>query len=350
MHPIFRSRRWLIYLAAWIPVMALLVYVTSTTARMSWLAAAEILAPGCFVSAFVCLSPWYLCRARPLGLATMGNLGSTFLGAAAIAGVLLAGATELMAESLAVPVSGGQLALWFAVGALLYLLSVGLHYAALGAIASRESERQAAEARTLAREAQLQALKFQLNPHFLFNSLHSIAALATLDGSRAREMCVRLSGFLRASLALGDREVIPLREELALARSYLEVEQVRFSDRLRVEADVEQTCEECAVPALLLQPLVENAVKHGVAGMVEPGSIHLAARRGAGLVTITIENAFDPDMPPPPKLGMGLNHVRRRLEVRYGEQGELQAGPAEGVYRVSLRFPCEPSMASISRA
>jgi LytS/YehU family sensor histidine kinase len=190
----------------------------------------------------------------------------------------------------------------------------------------------------------------QINPHFLFNSLHSIAALATVDGARAREMCVRLAGFLRGSLGLGDRESIPLREELALARSYLEVEQARFGARLQVEEDIEPACEDCAVPALVLQPLIENAVKHGIAGLVEGGRIKLSARRRGADVSITVENAFDPDMPAPRNMGLGLAHVRRRLQVRYGEDAVFDAGPRGGVYRVALRFPCESPMASSSRA
>src|SRR6185369_358054 len=116
---------------------------------------------------------------------------------------------------------------------------------------------------------ELQSLRFQLNPHFLFNSLHSSSALATIDGMRAREMCLRLAAFLRSSLGLGSRESIPMREEVELARNYLEVEQVRFGERLRVEADIDPACENCGIPPLLLQPLVENAVKHGISGLVE---------------------------------------------------------------------------------
>src|ERR1041384_4742961 len=97
-------------------------------------------------------------------------------------------------------------------------------------------------------------------------------------------MCIRLADFLRSSLGLRDRESIPIREELALARSYLDVEHVRFGQRLRVEADIDPNCEDCGVPALLLQPLVENAVKHGIAGLLEGGAIRLVARReGAGV-------------------------------------------------------------------
>jgi len=110
---------------------------------------------------------------------------------------------------------------------------------------------------------------------------------------------------------------------------------------LRVEIEIEAGCENCAVPTLLLQPLVENAVKHGIAGLVEGGTIRLEARREAGGVVVTVTNPFDPDAPPPERLGVGLAQVRRRLEVRYGPQARLDTGTAEGIYRVVLRLPCE---------
>jgi len=156
--------------------------------------------------------------------------------------------------------------------------------------------------------------------------------------------------FLRSSLGLGGRESIPLREELALARSYLEVEQVRFGARLEFSEDIQESCQDCAVPVLLLQPLVENAVKHGIAGLVEGGAIRLSVERLGASVRVAVENGFDPDAPPPNRLGMGLPHVRRRLELRYGDAASLQAGGRDGVYRVELRFPCESPIASSSRA
>jgi hypothetical protein len=349
MHPILASlRRLMLYLLAWVPILALLVFILWAAGGVQWKDAAAVLAPACFVYAFACLSPWYICRVRPLRVPDTFALISMWAAAAAAGSLVLVGSASLAAYLLERPVA--RPGLLFGTGVLLYLLSAGLHYTALAAEGAREAERREAEARTLAREAELQALRIQLNPHFLFNSLHSIAALTTIDGLRAREMCVRLSDFLRSSLGLGNRETIPLREELALARSYLEVEQVRFGERLRVEEEIEPACEECGIPALLLQPLVENAVKHGIAGMLEGGSIRLAARRSGGSVSITIENAMDPDMEPPRNLGMGQSHVRRRLQVRYGEEATFDAGPREGAYRVSLRLPCESPMASSSRA
>ena len=349
MHPILVSRRRLaVYLAAWTPLVGLLGYVVWATGGISWPETLAVLAPACLVYAFACLSPWYLCRVMPLRLSRAYNLAATWAMAALAGGMVFVVAARLAASLAAeVPAFGHaeqRLAphqpLLFGMAVLLYLLSAGLNYAAVAAEQSHQAERRAVESRALAREAELQALRMQINPHFLFNSLHSIAALTTVDGTRAREMCVRLSDFLRAGLALGARESIPLREELALARRYLEVEKVRFGERLRVEEKVAATCEECNVPALLLQPLVENAVKHGIAGLVEGGAIRLTAERTGAGVEILLENAFDPEMPSPRKGGVGLAHVRRRLQLRYGDAASFDAAAADGRYRVLLRLPC----------
>jgi hypothetical protein len=338
MHPILSSRaRFLLYLAVWGPLLVLLAYVSRPPGG-SWLLAAGSLAPACLVFAFACLSPWYLCRVLPLQLSALMRIAGTWAAAAAGAGGLLAGLAWLTAQFFGQPIPNLSLPVVF--GAILFLLSAGLHYTALAAEASRAAEQRATEARSLARDAELHALRMQINPHFLFNSLHSIAALATQDGLRARDMCVRLSEFLRGSLGLGGREDIPLREELALARSYLSVEQVRFGARLKIAEDVAPACQNCGIPALLLQPLVENAVKHGIAGMLEGGEIRLTAVRRDGQVVVTLENPFDPDAPAPPRLGMGLAHVRRRLEVRYAAQARLETAARDGIYRAELQFPC----------
>jgi signal transduction histidine kinase len=340
MHPILALRARLIrYLLAWLPIAALAVVATRESPAVGWRDAAATVGPAFLLFAFVCLSPFYICRAIPLRLSNISTVAFTFAAAAAAAGAVLSGSALALALTLQkTPPRGPAL---FGAGALLYLVSAGVHYAALASEASRAAERREAEARTLAREAELQALRTQINPHFLFNSLHSISALATSDGKRAREMCLRLADFLRASLGLGDRASIPLAEELALAQSYLEVERIRFGERMRVESEVESGCEECGVPALLLQPLVENAVKHGIANLLEGGEIRLAAHRNGPDVAITLENAFDPETPARRGLGLGLAQVRRRLEVRYGNDAVFEAGPRGEVFRVALRFPCE---------
>jgi two-component system, LytTR family, sensor histidine kinase AlgZ len=184
----------------------------------------------------------------------------------------------------------------------------------------------------------LRALKAQVNPHFLFNSLNSISALTAADPMRAREMCIQLADFLRTSLRLGERPSISFREEMELTRMYLKVEQVRFGRRLRLSLDVEPACEECHVPALLIQPLVENSVKHGIALLDEGGEILMLGRRLRDTLRFSIENPYDPHAPAS-RSGIGLANVRQRLEARYGAAAKLEVEASDDVYRVTLTVP-----------
>jgi two-component system sensor histidine kinase AlgZ len=340
MHPVLATRwRMVFYLAGWLPAVALLDYLTWTAGGVSWWENAGVLAPGCFLLAFACLSPWWIGRTRPLRLRDVSMLAGTWVVAAAAASGMFTAAVWAVARLTKRPVP--HLDLLFFVGMLLYLVSAGVHYAVLAGAASREAALEATEAQGLAREAELQTLRMQINPHFLFNSLHSIAALTAVDAARARDMCIRLADFLRSSLGVGGREDIALREELALARSYLEVERVRFGARLRFREEIEERCEECAVPVLLLQPLIENAVKHGISGLTQGGEVRLTVGRSGESVRVVVENAFDADVAGGVGLGVGMAQVRRRLELRYGTRASFAAGAREGVYRVELSFPCE---------
>ena len=228
----------------------------------------------------------------------------------------------------------------FGIGVMLYVLSVALHYVLLSMESSKESETREHEARTLAREAEIKALKAQINPHFLFNSLNSIAALATLDGVRARDMCIKLSDFLRNTLSLGERQSISLRDELTLAQAYLAVEQVRFGARLRIELETDANCDDCIVPPLFLQPLVENAVKHGIAGLVDGGTIRLEAHCEKGWLQVTIQNEFDPEAPAAARHGLGLQNVRNRLRAVYENQARLDTVITGDLFVVAVDLPC----------
>lgn len=234
----------------------------------------------------------------------------------------------------------------FAMGLVLYLLGVAIFYVVLAVEAAQEAQVREAEARLLAGKAELRALKAQVNPHFLFNSLHSISALTSINAGQAREMCVLLGGFLRSTLGLGEKTAIPLAEEVALVRSYLAIEQIRFGSRLEVREEMESGCEEYLVPPLLLQPLVENAVVHGIAWLIEPGLIRIAARRNPeGGVSIVVENSFDAEAALEKRAGgFGLVSVRKRLEAHYDGAATLRTAAGEGRYRVEIQLPEESSV------
>ncbi len=341
MHPIVRAGKVWIYLLSWLPVAYALGLILVAQSRLSWVVGAALSGPLCLVYAFVCLSAWYVCLALPLRREHIYRLLVSHLSSAlGVSGLWTALAKGLFLVFALKGSIDPVLPSVFAMGLVLYLLAVSIHYVLIAVEASQEAQAREAEARVLAGEAELRALKAQINPHFLFNSLHSISALTSIDGARAREMCVLLSGFLRSTLGLGEKSAIPLEEELTLVRSYLAIEKVRFGSRLQVEEAIAPECAGDPVPPLLLQPLVENAVIHGIADLVEPGFIRISAHRNAddGL-TIAVENSFDGEAPSRRHGGFGLASVRKRLLARYGDTAQLAAGPGDRTYRVELRLP-----------
>jgi LytS/YehU family sensor histidine kinase len=154
-------------------------------------------------------------------------------------------------------------------------------------------------------------------------------------------MCLRLSEFLRSTLHLAEEEIIPVEEEMALARTYLDVEQVRFGNRLRVTQSITPDCARCTVPSLILQPLVENAVKHGIAGLVDGGEIRLDAECRDGIIRITVNNDFDSEDSGPRRAGVGLANVRARLKTFYQNQARLSVQDQDHRFSVTLEFPCQ---------
>ncbi|HUI40389.1 MAG TPA: histidine kinase [Terriglobia bacterium] len=350
MHPILANlRRLSVYLAGWVPLAALVVYLLKTAAGFTWAEAAALGTLLCLFYAFICLSAWYPCRLTPLRFRAVQVVLATHLAGGLVASaiwVLVARVLAALLSSLHVFAGldahlGRALGLLFGLGILFYLLSVAMDYILLAVEASRQAEEREAQAQILAREAELRALKAQVNPHFLFNSLNSISALTTLAPSKAREMCVLLGDFLRKTLGLGEKSMIPLREEMALVDGYLRVEKVRFGSRLAMEEQLEPAALDVAVPPLLLQPLVENAVLHGISNLPEGGWIRLRARRRQDELEIVVENKFDHETPPARRHGVGLENVRRRLEACYGSRASLSAGADGGCFRVILTLPLE---------
>jgi Ca2+/Na+ antiporter len=350
MHPLLTPiKRYSLYLSAWIPLAGILIYLMAGPGKLSWVEATLLMVPLCLIYQFVCLSAWYSCKAAPIQRSTMQRLWITHLVAAAIVSFIWMEAAKLLAYGLSrlSEFSGldrrlaPQIPVLFVAGLLLYLLSVAAHYVILAIEESRQAEARAMETSILARDAELKALKAQVNPHFLFNSLNSISALTSLEPAKAREMCNLLAEFLRMTLGLGEKTSVPLSEELSLLDRYLAIEQVRFGKRLRVEEDIQEEAKSVQVPALLLQPLAENAVTHGIANLPEGGTVRLSAQARDGRALLAVENTFDAESTPMRKGGLGLKNVRNRLEARYGKEASMHVTTENGQFRVQLSLPLE---------
>jgi two-component system LytT family sensor kinase len=183
----------------------------------------------------------------------------------------------------------------------------------------------ALESAALAHKAQLEILRYQLNPHFLFNALNSIRASVNEDGNRARQMITQLSGFLRHSLIDGEKKEISLREELEAARNYLAIEKIRFEENLEIEYDVEEKAEAFLVPYFLLNPLVENAVKHGLQASPNPLKIKISAKlEGESLILEVANTGNLNNLQNLNVTKIGLNNVRERLEKLFGEKSSFE--------------------------
>lgn len=212
----------------------------------------------------------------------------------------------------------------------------------------RAAERREAKAKREAHTAQLRALRYQVNPHFLFNTLNSLSSLVM--GRRpdeAETMIVNLSTFFRTSLSLDPTEDITLAQEIEFQQLYLDIEQVRFPNRLQVRVDVPQDLRSARVPPLILQPVVENAIKHAVARTTDPVTLTIRAREEDARLLLSVENDRGPRERPDEgeRPRVGLANVCERLAARFGPEGECDHGPLPGGgYRVTLAMPLEGAL------
>jgi two-component system sensor histidine kinase AlgZ len=343
-HPLLSQRRSLLaYLLFWagLSVVPWLLIHSSTPFG------ALLLSVVCTLAfAFGTLPVWYLCRALPLLPGKLWRVVSIHVGAAAVWSVGFVACSQLLAEPIALlpawhalpaDVASAESAL-FGVGSLFYLLVATFHYV----LAELEQRRAAGEREAVlalaAQQAELSALRAQVHPHFLFNSLNTVSALIGYDTVKAREACLLLAEYLRGTLGAQERALVPLREEWSLCERYLAMEALRLGERLRIEVTLEEPAEQCEIPSLLLQPLVENAITHGIALLDEPEPLSVHARCRDGWLTIELGNGRDPEARRAGG-GLGLANVRARLFGQYGADATLRVNREANRFRVSIDLP-----------
>ena len=348
MHPLLADMQKLgLYLIAWLILSLMFVGFLSVSGGMEWYHAGALVLPLMLVYSFICLSAWYICRSFPLRTTPVMQLVSVFVITAAVSSsvwILLGnGWLWVLDQSglFAAETGTGQFEVrqLFGFGAVLYLLAAATHYIMITFELSRESEARALHAKLHANEAELHSLRAQIDPHFLFNSLSSISTLITRKPDAAREMCLTLAEFLRRSLQYGAKDLISLDEELSLSMRYLQIEQIRFGARLTVREEITTDARACMVPPLILQPLIENAVGHGIAHLLEGGTITVRAERTPVSLTIHVANPFDAERPASNGTGLGLENVRKRLRTLYDADASLAVSEERGTFTAEIHMP-----------
>lgn len=224
-------------------------------------------------------------------------------------------------------------------GTLIFGLIILTYYLIMSMSALAEKKAREANLEAVIRDTELKMLRSQINPHFLFNTLNSISSLTVTNPEKARLMVIKLSDFMRYSLSRKDEQPVSLENELNNIRLYLDIEKVRFGDRLEYEEIIEPECLNLKIPVLLLQPLYENAVKHGV--HESSGTIRVTTRISCSgrYVRIDISNNFDTGSPDLKGTGTGLANVSKRLDLYYGGNASINVSRKDNLFRVVLELP-----------
>ena len=225
-------------------------------------------------------------------------------------------------------------------GILLLLLLVLIYYLYNHNQFLRAQQNREQDLKNMLKESEMQMLKFQINPHFIFNSLNSISALTMTSPEQAQEMVIKLSEFFRNALGKERKDLHSLRDEIQQINLYLEIEQIRFGDRLKIISHVPPECMDHKLPALILQPLYENAIKHGIYEHLDAVEIETKTVCKEGFLEVSVSNTFDPMHASMKRgTGIGLKNVRSRLELMYGIPDLVTIEQTRNTYRVKILVP-----------
>lgn len=350
MHPILSDKKRLtIYLVIWGMVGILSGFILASLTGAEFLHTTVFAFPLLMIYSQMNLSAWYISKAFPLHKTSVWRVllvvFVSIVFVSAIWTLMAWGWLSIVEQIFTVtlfqypPVQ--IILVMFGIGDQIFIISLALSYLLVVFEHSRNAERRAFELRLLAQSAELKALRMQIDPHFLFNSLNSISALTAHDPEGARSMTMTLADFFRKSLMFGAKDVITLKEELSLLNHYLDIEKIRFGKRLSVQQNIDEAALTCFIPPLLMQPLLENAIKYGIADTLEGGTILISAQKKSNRLFLAMENPIDPDAPKKKGTGLGMDIVKKRLQTAYGDDGDLKTFVNEKFFQVILFLPAK---------
>ena len=347
MHPVIVNKNILAaYVIMWTLAGMAGALLFSSPGFIGWVQTAAYIVPLLLLYGLICLSAWYVCKFFPLRKNHVVKIFIVFSIAAFLNSslwLLVASEWKILFDSTIAQDNGiagdiFETNLFLGFGFTLYLLSGAGHYLFILYDEAQNTQRKLIELNALAREAELKALRSQINPHFLFNSLNSISALTSTDPKSARRMTELLAEFFRKSLDAGKKKFVTLKEELELVSHYLDIERIRFGQRLTVDMQIAEDCLNKTVPPLILQPVIENAVKHGIAHLIDGGTITVKARCGSKSLTVTVENPCDPGRPKGTGNRLGLENIRNRLHTIYGSKSNVVVKEDSTIFTVDIQI------------
>lgn len=354
MHPILsQPRRLLWYVLAWIIPGVFLAWTLFDAHSVAWNSALLFALPATQLYGFILTSAYYVCRSLPFRQRTALRILMVFGSASLLASLVWAGLCviwsnivgEISIQTGSVLIDRQLTILLFVVAVLLYLLSLLANDVFIAFENIRIAERDQAASQVLARDAELQMLRSQINPHFLFNSLNSISALTSIDAAAARNMAIELGNFYRKTLAISARQQITFAEEVELCKYFLAIEKIRFGDKLQVDWAIDPATLTAQVPAMFMQPLLENAIKHGICNLRNGGVVQIKSVIETSWLHIAISNPLDPESPSAIGTATGLKNFKARIHSLYQERARISWYKAHNNFYLDMIIPFEPVMA-----
>lgn len=354
MHPILsQPRRLLWYVLAWIIPGVFLAWTLFDMHSVAWSGALVFALPAVHLYGFILTSSYYVCRSLPIRQRTALRVTVVFGSASLLSSLSWIMLSVLWSNVIdaATGHNGNVLMdrqltiLLFVAAILLYLLSLLAHDVFIAFENIRSAERQQVASQLLARDAELQMLRSQINPHFLFNSLNSISALTSINAGAARNMAIELGNFYRKTLAISARQKISFAEELELCEHFMAIEKIRFGEKLQTRLELEPASLSAQVPAMFMQPLIENAIKHGICNLSDGGVVQIKSVIENSWLHIAISNPVDPESPIAIGTATGLKNFKARIHSLYQEKARISWYQAHDNFYLDIIIPFEPVMA-----
>ncbi len=348
MHPVFHSSRNLIVVASlWLALSFIICYSLYYILDIDFGDSLILFLPLFFAFFFFCIANYFICLRLPIRRTSLPRLFITQLAGMAstlviwlVVGVVYAYILDKADPGEWVPLFWDSIVPLITIGAILYCFWILVHYIYLMAEQHDQMERTELKQRLLISQTELQAVKATVHPHFLFNSLNTLANLSLADPRKVHDLCLKIAEFLRYSVSYGKKNTATVGEEVTHIKNYLSVENERFGSRLRVVFELGDNINEVPILPLVLFPLVENSIKHGIDHRLEGGTLSISIKKQAEMLVICIENPYD-DLDKKAGENIGLESVRKRLNAHYGESSQLTTIANTNTFIVKLKIPVD---------
>lgn len=346
LNPILKNRNYTIgYLITWVVITSILFFVVFYFYHFGLIIALSESIAFSGLYALIGVGIWYPVYYTDLETNKLGNFLTNHLASSSLAvGIWLWINYVIMSALFSgnhqyINFLNNSIPLRIGVGFLLYLIITSNYYLIIYYQNFKDKVFRESELKALVKESELKSLKSQINPHFLFNSLNSISSLTMISPERAQDMVINLSDFLRYSLSHKQDGFTSLEKEMQNIDRYLKIEKIRFGKRLHVEKEINEACKRCRLPGLILQPIIENAIKYGIYESTEQSNILISCRFFDDIMEVVVKNDYDPDFIKKRGTGIGLKNVMSRLKVQYGRDDLVKINRTSDTFEIILRFP-----------